>query len=296
MAEVDGRPLEPVELVEALWDLAWAGEVTNDAFAPLRAPRLSLARPRQDRGDSGRRFGRRRRPAAPQIQGRWSLTAPLFADAPSHGPRMRAIAEVLLERYGIVTRETVLAEGIPGGFAGLYDELSKLETLGTARRGCFVEGLGGAQFALAAAVERLRGLRADEPAGALVLAATDPANAYGASLPWPQREEASGPGGRRPARVPGAYVVTLDAEPVLYLERGGKGVLTLRRDALDDDGEPADWLRRALEALAEHVHRGRMKRLALERFDGEPVIGSAYGALLIELGFRQSPRKLTLTA
>ena len=292
VAEVDGHPIEPVELQEALWDLVWAGEVTNDAFAPLRAPKLSLARQRAQTA-RGRRFGGRRRPAAPQIQGRWSLTAPLFADAPAHGPRMRAIAELLLERYGIVTRETVLAEGIPGGFAGLYDELSKLETLGTARRGYFVEGLGGAQFALGAAVERLRGLRSDEPAGPLVLAATDPANPYGASLPWPQRTDDSG---RRPARVAGAYVVTLDAEPVLYLERGGKGVLTLRADPLDQAGEPADWLREALEALAEHVHRGRLKRLALERFDGEPVIGSPFGALLIEMGFRQSPRKLTLTA
>jgi ATP-dependent helicase Lhr and Lhr-like helicase len=294
VAEVGGRAVEPVELQEALWDLVWAGEVTNDAFAPLRAPRLSLAKTRAQRERAaGRRFGGRRRPAAPQIQGRWSLTAPLFADAPAHGPKQRAIAEILLERYGIVTRETVLAEGIPGGFSGLYNELSKLETLGTARRGYFVEGLGGAQFALGAAVERLRGLRTDEPAGPLVVAATDPANPYGASLPWPQRGDDSG---RRPARVAGAYVVTLDAEPALYLERGGRGVLTLREDPLDAGGEPADWLREALTALADHVQRGRLKRLALERFDGEPVIGSPYGALLIELGFRQSPRKLTLTA
>jgi ATP-dependent Lhr-like helicase len=274
---------EPVELQEALWDLAWAGEATNDAFAPLRAPRLSLAG--RERG-GGRRFARRRRPGAPQVQGRWSLTAPLLADAPSHGPRMRALAELLLERYGIVTRETVLAEGIPGGFAGLYGELSNLETLGTARRGYFVEGLGGAQFALAAAIERLRGLRSDEPAGAQVLAATDPANPYGATLPWPRREEESP---RRPARVPGAHVVTLDAEPVLYVERGGKGLLPLR--APDES-----WLRPALEALAGEVRRGRVRRLGIERFEGEPVVGSAAGALLIELGFRQGPRRLTLSA
>ncbi|TML37028.1 MAG: DEAD/DEAH box helicase [Actinobacteria bacterium] len=296
VAEVDGRAVEPVELQEALWDLVWAGEVTNDAFAPLRAPRLALARPREDR-DRARRFGRRRRPASPQIQGRWSLTAPLFVDPPAHGPRTRAVAEMLLERYGIVTRETVLAEGIPGGFAALYDELGKLETLGTARRGYFVEGLGGAQFALPAAIERLRGLRSDEPAGALVLAATDPANPYGASLPWPQRPGQEGSrGGRRPARVPGAYVVTLDAQPALYVERGGKGIISLREGPLDADGEPAGWVRDALDALADHVHRGRIKRLALERFDGEPVIGSPFGALLIELGFRKTPRKLTLTA
>ena len=158
------------------------------------------------------------------MQGRWSLTAPLFAGAAGHGPRMRALAEVLLERYGIVTRETVLAEGVPGGFAGLYGELANLETLGTARRGYFVEGLGGAQFALPAAVERLRALRSDEPAGPLVLAATDPANPYGASLPLAQ---ARGRLRTRPSRVPGAFVVTLDAEPVLYVERGGRGLLPL---------------------------------------------------------------------
>ena len=203
------------------------------------------------------------------MQGRWSLTAGLFADAPAHGPRMRALAEVLLERYGIVTRETVLAEGMPGGFAGLYGELANLETLGTARRGYFVEGLGGAQFALPAAIERLRGLRADEPAGAHVLAATDPANPYGATLPWPRRDDESA---RRPSRVAGAYVVTLDAEPVLYVERGGKGLLPLR--------EPEEsWLRPALEALAEAVRRGHVARLGVERFDGEPVVGSPAGAL-----------------
>jgi ATP-dependent helicase Lhr and Lhr-like helicase len=274
---------EPIELQEALWDLAWAGEATNDAFAPLRAPRLSLAKRSRD---AGRRFARRRRPASPQVQGRWSLTAALFADAPAHGPRMRAIAEVLLERYGIVTRETVLAEGIPGGFAALYGELSNLETLGTARRGYFVEGLGGAQFALSAAIERLRTMRTDEPAGALVLAATDPANPFGATLSWPRREEDSG---RRPARVAGAYVVTLDAEPVLYVERGGRGLLPLR--------EPAtEWLKPALEALADAVRRGRVPRLGIERYDGVPVMGSPTAELLIELGFRQGPRRLTLSA
>jgi ATP-dependent helicase Lhr and Lhr-like helicase len=282
LADLD--EVEPAELQEALWDLVWGGEVTNDAFAPLRAPRLSLAR---GQGERGRRFARRRRPGAPQVQGRWSLTGPLFADAPQHGPRMRALSEILLERYGIVTRETVLAEGVPGGFSTLYGELSNLETLGTARRGYFVEGLGGAQFALPAAIERLRGLRADESAGALVLAATDPANPYGASLAWPRREHDDS--GRRPSRVPGAYVVTLDAEPVLYVERGGKGLLALR--------EPEDaWLGEALGALAGEVRSGRVPRLGIERFDGESVIGSPVGALLIELGFRQGPRRLTLSA
>jgi ATP-dependent Lhr-like helicase len=282
---VDMSEVEPLELQEALWDLAWAGEVTNDAFAPLRAPRLSLAKGTRD---AGRRFARRRRPASPQVQGRWSLTAPLFANAPAHGPRMRAVAEILLERYGIVTRETVLAEGIPGGFASLYGELANLETLGTARRGYFVEGLGGAQFALSAAVERLRTMRTDEPAGPRVLAATDPANPFGATLAWPKRED-EGKQARRPARVPGAYLVTLDAEPVLYVERGGKALLPLR----EPDGE---WLYPALEALAEAVRRRRVPRLGIERFDGEPLVGTPTAELLVELGFRQGPRRLTLSA
>jgi ATP-dependent Lhr-like helicase len=298
--------IEPVELQERLWDLVWAGEATNDAWAPLRAPRLSLTRAAAERP---RRFSRRRRPAAPQTQGRWSLTGPLFADAPGAGPRLRAHAELLLERYGIVTRETVLAEGIPGGFSTLYPELVNLETLGTARRGYFVEGLGGAQFALGAAVERLRAGCNDEPAGALVLAATDPANPYGASLPWPKREGSGGSGvngsaegagtrgtpHRRAARVAGAYVVTLDAEPALYVERGGKGLVPLR-EPLGPSGAPEPWLPEALDALADAARRGRIGRLGVERFDGQPVVGSPVEALLVEAGFRQGPRKLTLSA
>ena len=162
---VDVGEFEPSELQEGLWDLVWAGEVTNDAFAPA-ARAAADAGAAAALGTAARRFGRRRRPARAADPG------PLVADGaavrrrPAHGPRMRALAEVMLERYGIVTRETVLAEGMPGGFAALYGELANLETLGTARRGYFVEGLGGAQFALGGAVERLRGLRSDEPAGA----------------------------------------------------------------------------------------------------------------------------------
>ena len=158
----------PEELHEALWDLAWSGAVTNDAFAPLRAPRLRAA---EGAERSGRRFARRRAAAAGTVQGRWSLTAPLFEGAPSAGPRSRAQAELMLERYGIVTRETALAEGIPGGFASIYGELQNLELLGTARRGYFVEGLGGAQFALPGAVERLRSL--PRPDGSYLLLRRD---------------------------------------------------------------------------------------------------------------------------
>jgi ATP-dependent Lhr-like helicase len=273
LLELDGSA---EELHEALWDLAWSGEVTNDAFAPLRAPRLRAAQG-SERG--GRRFARRRAAAAGTVLGRWSLTAPLFEGAPSAGPRMRALAELMLERHGIVTRETAIAEGIPGGFASIYGELQNLELLGTARRGYFVEGLGGAQFALPGAVERLRSLpRAD---GALqVLAATDPANPYGATLSWPKLE-----GQRRPARTAGAYVMLRDGEALLYVERGGKGILRLQR--LSDDE-----LTGALAELAGAAQQGLIQRLAIERVDGEPVIGSGLEAVLIEAGFRRQPRRL----
>ena len=282
--------LAPEELQEALWDLAWAGEATNDAFAPLRAPRLTLARAQRDRLRGAARPGRfasRRRGAgaSAQVQGRWSLTGVggdrLQAVDPS--ARRRAVAELLLERYGILTRETVRAEGVPGGFAALYPELSQLETLGVARRGYFVEGLGGAQFALPGAVERVRAFGPDEDPP-IVLAAVDPAQPYGAVLPWPDHAE-----NRRPARVPGAYVVMVGAEPVLYVERGGRGLQTLV--AADDPRiDPA------LVALVEQVRAGRIKRLALEKVDGESALASPLGSALVALGFQPGPRRLTLSA
>jgi ATP-dependent Lhr-like helicase len=269
----------PEELHAALWDLAWAGEVTNDAFSPLRAPRRSAAPPPEQRG---RRFARRRAAGA-AVQGRWSLTAPLFANAPAAGPRLRAQAELMLERYGIVTRETVLAEGIPGGFSSLYAELGNLELLGTARRGYFVEGLGGAQFALPGAVERLRSLPYEDGSFKL-LAATDPANPYGASLPWPKPAT-----GRRPARTPGAHVLTRDGSPLIYIERGGRGLVRLVELS-------ADELTAAVHALAAEVAAGRLPKLALEKLDGDPVIGSGQEDVLLEAGFSRGPRKLTLAA
>ncbi len=284
--------LAPEALQEALWDLVWAGEATNDAFAPLRAPRLTLARAQRERArTTARRGGRfaasRRRGmgASAQVQGRWSLTAPLFGEANDPVARRRAIGELLLERYGILTREQVLAEGVQGGFTGIYSELSQLETLGTARRGYFVEGLGGAQFALSGAVERLRSVsdREDPP---LVLAAVDPAQPYGAALPWPARGEGDG---RRPSRVAGAYVVLAGGEPILYLERGGKALQTLVAPE-DERLEPA------LVALVEYVRSGAIKRLALEKVDGEAAMGSRCAPMLARLGFQEGPRRLTLSA
>ena len=153
------------------------------------------------------------------------------------------VATVVL--LAALARETVLAEGVRGSFATLYAELGNLEMLGTARRGYFVEGLGGAQFALPGAVERLRSLPAEDGAY-MILGATDPANPYGASLPWPKLE-----GNRRPARAPGAHLVLRDGEPVVYVERGGRGVLRL-----------AD-----LDAAALGEHHGRARRGGCRRDD-----------------------------
>jgi ATP-dependent Lhr-like helicase len=278
LADLGDAPAE--ELHNALWDLAWNGDVTNDAFAPLRAPRLRAVAASER---PGRRFARRRSTTGAAVQGRWSLTAPLFANAPGPGARLRAQAELMMERYGIVTRETVLAEGIPGGFSTLYSELGNLELLGTARRGYFVEGLGGAQFALPGAVERLRSLP-EEDGSYLVLAATDPANPYGASLPWPKLE-----GGRRPGRSPGAHLLLRDGEPLVFVERGGRGLLRLMRM---EDGE----LEAAMRALADAVSAGHLPKLAVEKLDGEAVIGSGHEEALIGAGFSRGPRKLTASA
>jgi len=269
--------LETEEALPALWDLVWAGEVTNDAWQPLRAGRrYGVPKPQR----RPRRFSRRRASEITATQGRWSRTERLFA-----GQRQdrRALAELLLERQGIVTRDGVRGEGIPGGYGAVYAELKALETLGLCRRGYFVEGLGGAQFALGGAVERLRELRPreDEEPDALVLAAADPAQPYGAALPWPKRA------GARAARVAGAHVVLLGGEPALFVERGGRSLVPLR--------DPDDtWLRPALEALVAHVRARGLKRLAVERFDGEPVTESEAMPLLVEAGFLPGPRRAVL--
>ena len=286
--------LSPEEIQEALWDLAWGGVATNDAFAPLRAPRLTLARAQREQTRRitrrGGRFGaaRRRDSASAQVQGRWSLTEPLLRTETDPASRRRAIGELLLERYGILTREQVLAEGIPGGFSALYSELSQLETLGVVRRGYFLEGLGGAQFALPGAVERLRAGSGDQDCAPLVLAAVDPAQPYGAVLPWP-KSETEGTSSRRPSRTAGAYVVLAGGDPVLYLERGGRALQTL---IAADDAR----LESALEALVEQVRAGRIKRLALEKVDGQTAMTSPLAPALTALGFQEGPRRLTLSA
>jgi ATP-dependent Lhr-like helicase len=262
---VGGGDIETV--VDALWDLVWAGEITNDTVAPLRA----LA-PRRRASPPGRRPLRRLGP--PRAAGRWSLVAGLGHPA-SPTDRLHALCGTLLRRHGVLTREAAVAEGVPGGFAGLYPVLRAMEEAGRIRRGYFIEGLGGSQFALPGAVDRLRAERTAPPV-VVARAATDPANPYGGALPWPS---SSG----RMARAAGAYVVLDSGQLRLFLERGGRSLLTA--------GEPelisADQLR-ALAALA----GAAAGRLEIRTVDGGPVRGSALEPALREAGFGASPRGL----
>ena len=265
-------------VLAALWDLVWAGEVTNDTMAPLRALTAKRARA-TPRPGSRPRPGALRRTGPPAGAGRWSLVAPLLEPArqPDRaGARPRAAA---LDRHGVVTREAVLAEGVPGGFAGVYGVLKALEKSGKVRRGYFVAGLGAAQFAVPGAVDRIRALReatrGDERTAAL-LAATDPAQPYGAALPWP-----TGPG--RPARQAGAFVVLVDGVPAAFLERGARSLLTFDVDA-------AEWA----DALASLMKDGRLRKIELTRIDGAPAHDSPIADRLRAAGFADGYRGLTL--
>jgi len=255
------------ELVDALWDLVWSGEVTNDTFAPLRAlgPRT--------RGGAAQRPSRRplMRLAPPRAAGRWSLVAGLREPARTPTERLHAICGVLLQRHGVLTREAVLAEGVPGGFAGLYPVLRAMEEAGRIRRGYFVDGLGGSQFALPGAVDRLRA-EAQSEARVVALSAVDPANPYGVTLPWPGST-------LRTARTAGAFVV-LDAGVLrLYLERGGRSLATF-----------GDVAPQHLRALAEAATRAG--RLEIVSVDGGPVHASAVAQVMRESGFGPTPRGL----
>lgn len=199
-------------------------------------------------------------------------------------PANRLAADVFaqLDRYGVVTRGSVLTENPDGGFGAAYRAMSSLEEAGQCRRGYFIEGLGAAQFALTGAVDRLRGeLHEPENPRAVVLAASDPANPYGAALPWPERE------GHRPGRKAGALVVLVNGALTFYVERGGRTLLSFT--------EERGALAPAARALAMSVQRGQLGRLTVERADGEHVFGSTHvSEALQEAGFRMTPQGLRL--
>lgn len=285
-------------VLDALWRLAWAGLVTNDTFTPVRGlltgggahktkaptPRArlrgrSLSRRALASAAAAAEGARSPRSAPPRAAGRWSIL-PVPSDAAT--PRAHALGETLLERYGVVTRGSVVAEDILGGFALAYRTLAGFEETGRVRRGYFIDGQGGAQFATSAAVDRLR----QAPAGAaVVLAATDPANPFGGALDWP---EPTAELGHRPARKAGALVAIVDGEAVFYLERGGRTALVFADDP--------DALAAATTALAEALARARGARFRVETVNGQGVYGSVLELPLRAAGFRETPQGLRFDA
>jgi ATP-dependent Lhr-like helicase len=274
-----------------LWELVWGGLVTNDTFTPLRSYLGGPARPRAI--PRSRAYRGRARPSLPaqagppSAAGRWSL---LPLSEPDPTVRAAATAEQLLERHGIVTRGAVMSEGIRGGFGLVYKVLSSFEESGRARRGYFVEGLGAAQFATGATVDRLRSFSREPDAAAdptaITLAATDPANPFGATLPWPPSSQTDEERrGHRPGRKAGAMVVLVDGHLALYVERGGKTMLTF--------GSGDEVL--AATSLTTTLKR-TLARLKVELVDGQFVIGTPLGTALTEAGFSATPQGLRFRA
>ena len=303
--EAGGLPGEigSAELKAALWELIWAGWVTGDTFAPVRAL-LSGAGARRRSAPAHRahrppRLSRysvahaQSRTTDPTVAGRWSA---LPAPEPDSTVRAHYQAELLLGRHGVLTRGAVAAEAIPGGFATLYKVLSSFEDAGRCQRGYFVESLGGAQFAVASTVDQLRsytdGVDPQRPEyRAVALAAADPANPYGAALPWPAPGSEGPPA--RPGRKAGALVVLVDGELAWFLERGGRSLLTFTNDPAAHHS--------AATALAELVASRRVASLLVERVDGVPALHPGAGgrhaatlAGLAEAGFVRTPRGMRL--
>jgi ATP-dependent helicase Lhr and Lhr-like helicase len=260
------------EVLTALWDLVWAGVVTNDSFGALRAVARGDKPSAVRSGSSGRRprVGRLTRLGPPQASGRWSLVAPILLPACSPTERAHARATQLLERHGVVTREAVTAEGIEGGFTSVYGVLKMLEERGVARRGYFIAGLGAAQFALPGAVDRLRSTReAVEGAVPVVLAAADPAQPYGAALPWPTTAG-------RPARVASAVVVLVDGEARVWFDASARHLVLFSGHDLD-----TSWA----EALVGLVKDGRYGTIEVRKVDGATFVDQPVGVVLRAAGF-----------
>ena len=299
-------PVDDAHRHTALWDLVWSTRVTNDSFAPVRAL-LAPGRSRTATGTPAHRVrggsraprlraarlssrylaGTDAAPVPPLVGGRWAL---LERAAIEPTAAAAATCEILLDRYGVVTKGAVTTEEVPGGFARIYKALSVFEDSGQARRGYFIDGLGGAQFAAGHTVDTLREsavVPRDQELSAHVLAATDPANPYGAALSWPPRpggEESAT--GHRPGRKPGALVVLVDGAPVLFVERGGKRILTFT--------EENDRLEAAAAALVSAVRRGAVARMHIDLVDGDPVLRTELGTVLIGQGFASTPRGLRM--
>nr|WP_245757639.1 ATP-dependent helicase [Amycolatopsis xylanica] len=292
---VDTAPND-ADVVAALWDLVWAGVVSGDTLGPLRAqvsgkgathkPRRAAPRGRYARMRAGRpQMPSRSGP--PTVAGRWALTPPRETE-PTR--RAHARTEAFLERHGVLTRGALETERVTGGFSGIYKVLRGMEDTGQVVRGYVVEGLGAAQFAAKGAVDRLRALSdtgtpRENKTSAVVLAAADPAQPYGAALPWPA---ATGDTKHRPARKAGALAVLVDGIPALYVERGGRSLLSFTEDS--------DTLRAGARALSTAVREGWLGQLAVQKADGEHALTSVLSEILVEAGFRATPKGLRLRA
>jgi ATP-dependent Lhr-like helicase len=259
----------PNEVVDALWSLVWKGLVTNDTFHALRA----YTRPKSPRAGGFRS----RRVAPASTQGRWSLVPPPTANPTQRG---NALAQQLLARYGVLTREAPGAENVAGGFSAVYPILKAMEDAGRIRRGYFIAGLGATQFATAGALDLLRSFR-DEPEEpeTLMLAATDPSNPYGAIVKWPEVPA------RSLTRSVGANVILVNGALAAYVGRGEKQLITFLPDA-----EPSrSMIGRAIAAaLAGIVERGIRRALLITEIDDEPTSKSPLAPLLVEAGFTPS--------
>lgn len=273
------------DLLGALWDLVWAGEVTNDTLAPLRSRRAGT-----DAGSTkraavrGRSAFRSRRLGPAGSEGRWSLIVRPGAKPASETSRRAALTRALLDRHGVLTREAVGAEGLEGGFTSIYDVLTAMEQSARVRRGYFVAGLGATQFALPGADDRLRACRSPQgESRAQVLAATDPANPYGAALPWPDDARE----GARPQRAAGAQVILLDGALLGYLGRTEKDLLTFLPAELSATSRSAGALAQALASLVDEHGR---RTLIVGRIDGEEPEKSPLGPHLAAAGFSPSSK------
>ncbi|WP_030778518.1 ATP-dependent helicase [Streptomyces sp. NRRL S-920] len=299
------------QLADAIWDLAWSGRLTNDTLAPMRSllgsgRTAGATAHRAKRGIPRGRYGTltaaartASRTGPPTVAGRWSLLPPREPDPTL---RAHALARALLDRHGVVTRGAVAAEGVEGGFSATYRVLSAFEDSGQARRGYVVEGLGAAQFAMDGAVDRLRATansrertdtsRPSDAQAAVVLAAADPANAYGAALPWPEPPTGAS---HKPGRKAGSLVVLVDGELTLYMERGGKTLLAwpgAPDEAVTEDAR----LRAAAEALASAARAGSLGTVTVERVNAAAALTSPFAPLLEGAGFHATPRGLRLRA
>ncbi len=272
-----------VEFNAALWDLVWAGQITNDTFSPLRSLASTGAHSARDRRRSGHTLA----------GGRWSLVRNLLDPAVTDTERAVARANMLLERHGIVCRETVSAEDLPGGFAPIYRVLKAMEESGQVRRGYFIEGLSGAQFGHSGAVDRLRAARSNDDSveaysdeTALALPTLDPANPYGAMLPWPPTGASDD---SRLRRVPKTWVILVEGKPALYVGANGRQLWTFPN--------MVDASRGGLTAAFHALHRlpGATGRgvLVVEKIDGLPAIESPHYAAMKSCGFCSDYRGLS---